>query len=76
MRRAVGWLLQSRNRPRLDIVGLEEVCDARVTAIDSAGEAQTELFLVKLTPMSVLWTISVELSVRRAICPLKRHGKA
>ena len=63
------------SHPTLDIAGLEQVYDALATAIDQAGEAQTELFLVKLTPMSVQWTISVELSVRRAICPLKRHGK-
>ncbi len=36
------------SHPTLDIAGLEQVYDALATAIDRAGEAQTELFLVKL----------------------------
>ena len=36
------------SHPTLDIAGLEQVYDALATAIDQAGEDQTELFLVKL----------------------------
>ena len=36
----------------LDIAGLEQVYDALATAIDQAGEAKAELFLVKLALMN------------------------
>lgn len=38
--------------PTLEIAGLEQVYDALATAIDQAGEAQTDLFLVKLALMN------------------------
>lgn len=36
----------------LDIAGLEQVYDALASAIDQAGEAKAELFLVKLALMN------------------------